>query len=194
MNPAAGGADDDAALGAVRDVGPHAYGWLRLDRRGGWRLRGAPVRHPRVRDYLGEHYQVAATGAWFVQNGAQCVWVSLETAPLIVHLDTHGRWQAHTGLECGAPSRALLDEAGGLWLQTPAGPAWVEEGALEQVADALVDAGGGPLTPEQIEALMAGAGTAAWLRCESSRVPLEPVLREAVPTRLGFVAEPRPPA
>lgn len=184
---------DTPGLAPIRDIGLQAYGWLGLSRRGTWLIRGAPVTHPAVRDYLGAHYGPDEHGNWLVRNGPQRAYVTLETAPLIAHPDAGGEWFSHLGRPTGTPRRAFVDEHGGLWLDTPAGPAWVEENALEQVCGWLVDAGGEPLGAEVIEALTPGAPERAWLECAAGRIALHAVLRAGVPAMLGFVPDPRPP-
>ena len=182
------------ALPGVHDTGLQAYGWLSLNRRGTWLIRGAPVTHPAVRDYLAAHFRADAHGCWHVRNGPQLAYVALETAPLIVWLEADGHWHSHLGRPTGAPTAALLDEHGGLWLDTPAGPAWADEGAFERIAAALVDAGGDAATAEQIEALGAGRGAPVWLECGGARVPVAACPRAQVPGRLRFVPVPRPAA
>lgn len=184
--------DPAGALAGVRDLGAQAYGWLSLSRRGTWHIRGAPVTHPAVREYLAAHYRADAQGRWYVQNGPQQAYVALETAPLIVHLDAQGAWRSHLGAPTGAPSRALLDEDGGLWLVTPAGPAWVEEGALAQVAEHLALDDGRAAGAEALAGVPGGARV--WLAAGGARVALEALRRADAPAVLGFVADPRPDA
>lgn len=184
---------DPPGLSPIRDIGLQAYGWLGLNRRGTWLIRGAPVTHPAVREYLGAHYGADGHGNWLVRNGPQRAYVTLETAPLIAHPDAGGDWQSHLGRPTGAPRRAFIDEHGGLWLDTPAGPAWVEESALERVCAWLVDAAGRPAGAELIESLTPGAPELAWLECAPGRIALHAVRRADVPALLGFVPDPRPP-
>jgi hypothetical protein len=180
-------------LAGVRDIGVEAYGWLHLTRRGAWQIRGAPVTHPAVRAYLAAHYGADTQGRWYVQNGPQQAYVSLETAPLVVHLDARGAWRSHLDAPAGALRRALLDEQGGLWLDTQAGPAWVEEGALAAVAECLVAQDGQPAGAEALDALGTAPGR-VYLRCADARVPLEPLARAQAPAVLKFEPNPHPPA
>ena len=64
---------------------PDVYGWLSLDRRGQWRLRGERIGHPALRDFIGRNYAVDERGCWYFQNGPQRVYVQLAYAPWVVH-------------------------------------------------------------------------------------------------------------
>lgn len=189
------GSDISAGKGSnpIRDIGLQAYGWLGLNRRGTWLIRAAPVTHPAVRDYLAAHYRADAHGNWLVHNGPQLAYVALETAPLIVHPDRARVWHSHLGSPTGTPRCALIDEYGGLWLDTPAGPGWVDESALESVSGWLVDAQQQPATAELIESLAPDGPVRAWLECATGRIALQAISRADVPARLGFVPTPRPP-
>lgn len=183
-----------SGLSPPLDTGPAAYGWLQLSARGTWLMRGVPVTHPRVRDYLAAHYQADARGAWFVQNGPQRAYVSLETAPLVLHLDAGGVLRAHTGAAAGSPRAAYLDDTGTLWLATPLGPGAADVQQLAAFAACLHDGAGGAATEAALEALMTGvrARTTVWLQYGGARVPLLYAARADVPARLGFVPDPAP--
>lgn len=95
---------------------PQAYGWLRLDRRGNWRLRlPGTARYERVAnaalsDFIGRNYDADERGRWYFQNGPQRVYVGLDYAPLVL------RYEGEALVDhCGRRARAratYVDEEG----------------------------------------------------------------------------------
>jgi hypothetical protein len=116
---------------------PRCHGWLGLDRRGCWRLKGEPITHAGSVRFLGEHYRPAADGSWYVQNGPQQVFVTLAYTPWVYRLDGAGGFLTHTGLACGPPERALLDDEGNLLLVTPLGVGLLDDRDLAACAAGL---------------------------------------------------------
>jgi hypothetical protein len=66
---------------------PAVYGWLALDRRGNWRIKGEKVGNPALRDFICRNYLADSRGQWFFQNGPQRVYVRLAYTPLVVHFE-----------------------------------------------------------------------------------------------------------
>ncbi len=66
---------------------PAVYGWLSLDRRGNWRIKGERIGNAALRDFIGRNYQPDERGCWYFQNGPQRVFVSLAYTPLVVHFE-----------------------------------------------------------------------------------------------------------
>jgi len=66
---------------------PAVYGWLSLDRRGNWRIKGERIGNDALRDFIGRNYQSDEHGCWYFQNGPQRVYVSLAYTPLVVHYE-----------------------------------------------------------------------------------------------------------
>lgn len=89
---------------------PAVYGWLSLDRRGNWRIRGETIGNRSIRDFIGRNYQADAKGRWYFQNGPQRVYVSLAYTPLVVRYEADGLVD-----HCGRPfiaAEALEDDEG----------------------------------------------------------------------------------
>ena len=63
---------------------PQCFGWLRLDRRGNWRIKDAVITHQRAIAFLSRHYRADDRGRWYVQNGPQQVFVTLDYTPWIL--------------------------------------------------------------------------------------------------------------
>ena len=66
---------------------PAVYGWLSLDRRGNWRLKGEPIANTALREFICRNYEADAQGRWYFQNGPQRVYVRLAYTPLVARYD-----------------------------------------------------------------------------------------------------------
>lgn len=162
---------------------PACYGWLSLDRRGGWRLQGEPVTHGGLLAFLNHNYRGDDSGDWYVQNGPQRVYVGLAYTPLVLRLQADGRILAHTGADAGAASVAHVDDEGSVLLLTAAGIGLVDDRDLPDfVAECRLADG----APAEIEALLAGADV-RW-----RGLPLQPIARAEVAGRYRFTPDPQP--
>jgi len=136
---------------------PAVFGWLRLDRRGNWRLvdRGRPdfdeardapgstITNPRIVDFIARNYACDEHGRWFWQNGPQRVYVDIDAAPLVLRAvggagertdaaagaDAPGtvRFVAHTGAEVSRIDGAWTGPEDQLLLRTDLGGAVVHD-------------------------------------------------------------------
>jgi len=112
---------------------PDVYGWLSLDRRGNWLLKGERIANPAVRDFISRNYAVDARGCWYFQNGPQRVFVALAYMPLIVHLDGDALSD-----HCGRPyerTDMCLDDEGSLLMRGKSGPALLDDRDLDRFSD-----------------------------------------------------------
>lgn len=100
---------------------PRCFGWLGLDRRGTWRIRGKPIRHIRSNRFLSRHYRSDDQGRWYVQNGPQQVFVDLEYTPWVYRYHAAEGIHTHTGIAINELEGALLDEEGNVLLVTSLG-------------------------------------------------------------------------
>src|SRR5919199_5142149 len=66
---------------------PAVYGWLALDRRGNWLIKGERIANAALRDFIGRNYAADSNGRWYFQNGPQRVFVSLAYTPWVVHYE-----------------------------------------------------------------------------------------------------------
>src|SRR5438128_712961 len=100
---------------------PAVYGWLSLDRRGSWLLKGETIGNPVVTAYLGRNYEHDTEGRWFCQNGPQRVFVELGYTPIVYRVATAGTAplaiETHTGKRAAALSGAWMDENGALLVE-----------------------------------------------------------------------------
>lgn len=188
MNAFSGPAADNAAMDDIVRQAlakwpnvPHCYGWLGLDARGNWYLRdqaaqslgpftggdpqarGTKLQHEKLIEFIQRNYEADAQGQWFFQNGPQRVYVELEATPWVWRLQPDGSVQAHTGTPAGAVERALLDEAGRLYLVTALGLGLVHTSDMAQAADQV----------------------------EQGHWQPEPVAADSLPQRWAFVRSPQ---
>lgn len=89
---------------------PAVYGWLALDRRGNWLIKGERIGNAALREFIGRNYQPDAEGRWYFQNGPQKVYVTLAYTPLVVHYEGE-RLVDHCG-RAFPSERALQDDEG----------------------------------------------------------------------------------
>jgi hypothetical protein len=180
---------------------PAVYGWLALDRRGDWRIKGERVANSLVAEFIGRNYSRDSRGCWFFQNGPQRVFVDLGYTPYVYRIASPDgaplELEAHDRRRIAAVGGAWLDEAGALLLQTEQGIGTVHDRDLERLLPHLVGADGKPVPDEALdelmEALQQGAPAPLWLQYHAGRVPVEPIASSDVPRRFGYIARPEPP-
>lgn len=148
-----------AALARWPNV-PDVYGWLSLDRRGRWRIKGEVVSNAALAAFIGRNYDVDARGCWYFQNGPQRVFVALEYTPWILRLAAPGRLETHTGLPVEHPRRAWLDEEGNLLIDIgndpePGGMGLVCDRDLAALIEGLTLADGSTADTETLERILA---------------------------------------
>ena len=66
---------------------PAVFGWLELDRRGNWLIKGERIGNAALREFISRNYETDREGRWFFQNGPQRVYVKLAYTPLVVHYE-----------------------------------------------------------------------------------------------------------
>jgi hypothetical protein len=89
---------------------PAVYGWLSLDRRGNWRIKGERIGNAALREFIARNYEGDEQGRWYFQNGPQRVYVSLAYTPLVVHYEGEALVD-HCG-RAFSPSATLQDDEG----------------------------------------------------------------------------------
>jgi len=193
---------DEIVLRALRrwpDV-PSVYGWLNLDRRGRWSIKGERLANGALIDFIGRNYGCDAKGRWFFQNGPQRVFVTLAYVPF-VYRTSRGRAGelgliAHTGATADAPRAAWVDDAGGFLVETALGVGAIHDQDLPEVLESLFDATGQPLDDAATEELLAfreGVGPGApLLRLGGIALRLSKIRSVEVPHRFGFDPDPQP--
>lgn len=181
---------------------PAVYGWLSLDRRGGWRIKGERIANPGVSEFIGRNYEHDAGGRWFLQNGPQRVFVALDYTPFVYRIVGTATQvlalECHTGGTVNAVNGGWLDENGVLLLETEHGIGLVHDRDLDRLFPYLIDANGNPLDENVLAAVMEELqqqrAAPLWLKFREMNIKIEPVRSGDVPERFGFVARPVQPA
>ena len=183
---------------------PSVYGWLGLDRRGAWLIRGERISNPLLAACISRNYEHDAAGRWFFQNGPQRVFVALDYTPLVYHI---GRdpvpgapltIEAHTGRTVTRIDGAWIDDAGILLIATEHGPGMIDDRDLERLLPCFTDGRGTALTEDAtaaaIESLQDGGTARLRFRYREHTVPVLAVASGDVPVKFGFVQRPEQPA
>lgn len=179
---------------------PAVFGWIRLDRRGHWLIKGQRVSNPIMRDFMGRNYHFDDRGRWYVQNGPQRVFVTLDYAPYVLSTTGSGephRLVTHTGAELEEVTGAWIDEQGILILRWSGGAVGsVCDRDLNEVVNWLTDAAGRATSDESVTNALddnAGRGSSGiWLSYGSQRLPIGHVQSSRVPQKFGFDPSPQP--
>lgn len=154
---------------------PNCYGWLGLDQRGNWLMRGERVSNIRLIDFINRNYfQNEAgenPGAWVFQNGPQKVFVELAYTPWIFRLDaisttmdaistnkhaisTTGLPQlqltTHTGDSTSEIQAVFIDDSGSLLLLADCGIGLLDDRDAETALNSLCTADGNSLGHEDL--------------------------------------------
>jgi hypothetical protein len=112
---------------------PAVYGWLELDRRGNWLIKGERIGNQALREFIGRNYEADERGRWFFQNGPQRVYVTLAYTPLVVHYEGD-RLFDHCGRSFVCRS-AFQDDEGSVLLEGERGIALLDDRDLARYAD-----------------------------------------------------------
>jgi len=112
---------------------PAVYGWLALDRRGGWRIKGEKIGHAALSEFMARNYDVDAMGRWYFQNGPQRVYVDLAYTPLVVHYEG-GVLLDHCA-RAFAPLARYLDDEGSVLFVAGRAVALLDDRDLARIAD-----------------------------------------------------------
>jgi hypothetical protein len=112
---------------------PAVYGWLELDRRGNWRIKGEKIGNAALREFIARNYEADERGCWYFQNGPQRVYVKLAYTPLVVHFEGEALVD-----QCGQAFRAraeFLDDEGSVVLAGDKTAALLDDRDLERYAE-----------------------------------------------------------
>ena len=112
---------------------PAVYGWLQLDRRGNWRIKGERVGNAALREFICRNYQADARGCWFFQNGPQRVFVELAYTPFVVHYE--GEALVDHCARSFAAGDFLQDEEGSVLVEGERGIALLDDRDLQRLPE-----------------------------------------------------------
>ncbi len=177
---------------------PNVYGWLSLDRRGNWLIKGDRIANDGVTAFIARNYAADDQGRWYFQNGPQRVFVTLDYTPFVVRtatasdsqLETHGRQPV------AKVSGAWIDETGSLLLRWGTTVGVVDDRDLARLSPLFTDLRGQSLD----DALLARAfdtqarrhGTGVYFQFGEARVPVGRIQTGEVAQKFGFEPAPRP--
>ncbi len=184
--------DEDVlrAIAKWPDV-PACYGWLQLDRRGHWLIKGARITHRRAVEFLNRNYAHDASGAWFVQNGPQRVYCELACTPWIYRLDGRNAIATHTGLAVQEISEIFVDESGNVLLASEHGIGLLDDRDIVQFTRMLAVPDETQADPADHLAMLAeGTLTELTLGIGNRNIAARLVLSADLAATFGFVAAP----
>jgi len=113
---------------------PAVFGWLALDRRGNFLIRGEKIGNAALREFIARNYEADAQGRWYFQNGPQRVYARLAYTPLVAHFEGEALID-HCGRPFGSPDSVFLDDEGSVLIQGKPGIALLDDRDLERYAD-----------------------------------------------------------
>jgi len=174
---------------------PAVYGWLSLDRRGQWYIKGDRITNALVNGFIGRNYAADALGRWFFQNGPQRVYVRLEYTPYVFfaeHADGQHALTTHTGVPANQIREALIDENGALVLRTDIGVGVVCDRDLPMLAEALMNDSGRPVDDSDMANLLQGGEQRLYLASGIHRLLVTVAASSELPRRFAYQTDPRP--
>ena len=113
---------------------PAVYGWLSIDRRGNWLIKGERIGNVALREFIARNYEADPEGRWFFQNGPQRVYVRLAYTPLVVHFEGDALID-HCARPFGEPLASFLDDEGSVLVQGERTVALVDDRDLNRYAN-----------------------------------------------------------
>jgi len=177
---------------------PAVFGWLGLDRRGQWLIKGERISNPVVADFIARNYERDAQGRWYFQNGPQRVFVAPDYTPFVYRIAWEPgaplRLEAHTGRSVTRVDGAWIDDAGIVLVATEHGIGMIDDHDLDRLLACFTDARGKPLAEDAIaaaiERLQGGGAAELYFTYRGSTVPVSAIAAGEVPEKFGFVARP----
>jgi Protein of unknown function (DUF2946) len=112
---------------------PAVYGWLELDRRGNWRIKGERIGNVALREFIARNYAADAQGRWFFQNGPQRVYVTLAYTPFVMHYEGE-RLFDHCGQAVEA-TETYIDDEGSVLIRGQQGIGLLDDRDLERYVE-----------------------------------------------------------
>jgi hypothetical protein len=116
---------------------PAVYGWLDLDRRGNWLIKGERIGNVALREFIARNYANDEQGRWFFQNGPQRVYVRLAYTPFVMHYEGERLFD-----HCGEPVEAaetFVDDEGSVLIRGSRGIGLLDDRDLGRYAEIAQD-------------------------------------------------------
>jgi hypothetical protein len=173
---------------------PHLYGWLKLDRRGRWLIKGETISRPQIIDTINRNYAADEQGRWFFQNGPQRGYVELEYAPLVLRVGPGEVLTVHTEVHVEQVRDVFMDESGALLFHTEHGAAALIDDELDWALQRMyVD--NELIMDDQLAralAMATGSMTPITLRLGQQTIVIQRLDSALAPAQLHFVPDPQP--
>lgn len=160
---------------------PACYGWLSLDRRGQWRLKGQVIRHSGLISAINGHYGADASGNWIFENGPQVVYVSLDYTPFVYRIGNDYLLTAHTGALAGPANAVFLDNEGNVLLNSSRGIGLLDDRDLPIFMEHCLTEAGEEAQENDILGVVTDEVTVYW-----GGIKLQSINRSDVSQRFGF--------
>ena len=149
---------------------PDLYGWLYLDRRGTWLIKGEQVKHLGMIRFLKKNYRKHKNGEWYIKNGPQKAFVTLEYTPFLVRLALDGTLTTHTDIKIDKLTDITLDDEGNILLGSNMGVALLDDRDLYLFSETVdID-----------------ISTANHLQWKEEVLPVRRIPRSKIPTYYNF--------
>jgi hypothetical protein len=179
---------------------PAVYGWLALDLRGQWLIKGERIGNPGIVEFIGRNFEHDAQGRWFFQNGPQRVFVELAYTPYVFRFDPERGTVlvAQNAISATRVDGCWIDEQGRVLVATDIGIGTIHDRDVEHLSRLFRNADG--TVPDEdtllaaVETLQSGETAALFLAWQEQRIPIEPIRSDAVFERFGIDARPQPAA
>lgn len=175
---------------------PSVYGWLSLDRRGRWRLRGERLGNKAANQFISRNYASDDAGCWYFQNGPQRVFITLENTPWVLRLNGEGEFTTHTELPVTHIKSVWMNEHYDVMLETEHGLGMVSDQDLPNFVDTLTGHNG-PLDDTALETglmrIASGGSAGVYLPHPNGPLQVCPIGHAEVPSRFEFVRTPAAP-
>ncbi len=178
---------------------PAVYGWLELDRRGQWRIKGERIANTGLTTFIARNYECDATGRWYFQNGPQRVYVRIDYLPYVVRVDRHQaqlRFCTHTQLEICDIQGVWMDEVGSLILGFSNSAGSIHDQDLEQLLPFLCglrdDIADDDEIAESIRRVKQDQSPTLWLRYNADKLPVQAIQSADLARIFRFIADPSP--
>jgi hypothetical protein len=116
---------------------PAVYGWLSLDRRGNWLIKGERIANTALREFIARNYEADSAGRWYFQNGPQRVYVALAYTPHVVHYEGDALFD-----HCGRPfaaEKTYVDDEGSVLIEGGGRIALLDDRDLGRFAEQAAD-------------------------------------------------------
>jgi hypothetical protein len=180
---------------------PAVYGWLALDRRGQWLIKGERISNPLVTEFIGRNYARDERGCWFFQNGPQRVFVDLDYTPQVYRIASLEpaplALETSTGKPVSIVHGAWIDETGAALLDTEHGIGTIHDRDLDRLLPYYTDAAGSPLAEDVLDGVLTrlqeGEVARLWLTFRGAGIAVESIRSATVAQRFGFRARPEAP-